>query len=173
MRLFHVSEESGIDTFIPRIPERNDLSKSKGLVWAINEQCLFTFLTPRECPRVAYYASKTTSQEDIAKYFSTPFHRCIAVEYGWFERTAKTTLYLYEFNLSNFYSQDTVAGYYVSEQAETPVNVTKIDDLFAALFERSVEVRLINNLWALGDAVQESTLNWGLFDMWNALPRPQ
>lgn len=34
MRLFHVSEEGNIDIFNPRIPEREDLDKSVGLVWA-------------------------------------------------------------------------------------------------------------------------------------------
>lgn len=55
MRLFHVSEESDIREFIPRIPDRDDLDKNVGLVWAINEKRLPNFLTPRNCPRVTYY----------------------------------------------------------------------------------------------------------------------
>lgn len=43
MRLFHVSEKDNIKIFNPRIPDRNDLDKSIGLVWAINEQCLPNF----------------------------------------------------------------------------------------------------------------------------------
>ena len=39
MRLFHVSEESDIKVFEPRIPTREDLDQNKGLVWAINETC--------------------------------------------------------------------------------------------------------------------------------------
>lgn len=38
MRFFHVSEESNMDIFNPRIPERDDLDKSVGLVWAIDEK---------------------------------------------------------------------------------------------------------------------------------------
>ena len=34
MRLFHVSEESGIRVFEPRIPLRKDLDQTVGLVWA-------------------------------------------------------------------------------------------------------------------------------------------
>lgn len=41
MRLFHVSEESNIQAFEPRIPTRDDLDKTVGLVWAIDEKgCL-------------------------------------------------------------------------------------------------------------------------------------
>lgn len=49
MRLFHVSEESDIQKFEPRIPSRNDLDKTVGLVWAIDEKRLPNFLTPRNC----------------------------------------------------------------------------------------------------------------------------
>ena len=52
MRLFHVSEENNIKIFHPRQPSRNDLDKSVGLIWAINETCLPNFLTRRDCSRV-------------------------------------------------------------------------------------------------------------------------
>lgn len=53
MRLFHVSEESNIEFFNPSIPTRTDLDNYIGFVWAINENCLPNFLTPRNCPRVS------------------------------------------------------------------------------------------------------------------------
>ncbi|MGE7948564.1 DUF6886 family protein [Lysinibacillus sp. NPDC093688] len=40
MRIFHVSEESDITVFHPRLPDRLDLDPEKGLVWAINDTCL-------------------------------------------------------------------------------------------------------------------------------------
>ena len=63
MRLFHVSEEDSIDIFNPRIPERNDVDKSVGLV-VINEQRLLNFLTPRNCPRITYHIGEKTSVKD-------------------------------------------------------------------------------------------------------------
>lgn len=69
MRLFHVSEEENIQLFEPRLPKRNDLDKSVGLVWAIDEARLPNFLTPRDCPRVAYHAGKNTSEADKKKFF--------------------------------------------------------------------------------------------------------
>lgn len=39
MRLFHVSEEANIEVFYPRTPNRNDLDKTAGLVWARTSCC--------------------------------------------------------------------------------------------------------------------------------------
>ena len=50
MRLFHVSEESGIKVFEPRIPLRKDLDQTVGLVWAIDERTGRDSLHPRGFP---------------------------------------------------------------------------------------------------------------------------
>ena len=171
MRLFHVSEEPHIIQFIPRTPLRNDIDKSKGLVWAIDEYHLPNFLTPRECPRVAYYASNETSEEDITRFFSSSCHHCITIEHAWYKRVRETTLYLYELDPANFYLQDKIGGYYVSEHLETPIRKIQIDDLFGELFKRNIEIRLLNNLWDFADAVKESTLNYSICDMALAQPR--
>jgi len=70
MRLFHVSEENNIKMFHPRQPSRNDLDKSIGLLWAINEISLPNFLTPRDCPRVTYHVGKNTELCHIQKHIS-------------------------------------------------------------------------------------------------------
>ena len=175
MRLFHVSEEPDIVEFVPRLRSkyRNE-DMEKGLVWALNERCLPNFLTPRDCPRVTYHARENTTGDDILKFFSSSSRHCVAVEHAWYERMAKARLFLYEFEPTNFYQQgpDDAAGYYVSEETEQYISVTKIDDLFGELFKRNIEVRILNNLWQLGEAVKESTLNWSLCRMINAQPKP-
>lgn len=171
MRLFHVSEESNITQFIPRTPTRDDLDKSKGLVWAINEKCLPNFFTPRDCPRVTYYSSVKTTEDDISRFFSSASRHCIAIEHAWFEIMQRTTLYLYEFDTANFYLQDEVAGYYVSEHIEVPVGKIKLDNLFGELFKRTIEIRLVDDLWLLADAVIKSTLDFSICDMAKAQPR--
>jgi len=171
MRLFHVSEESDIPQFIPRIPIRKDLDQSKGLVWAINEKCLPNFLTPRDCPRTTYHASAQTTSADIERFFSSTYHHCMIIEQAWYERMKKITLYVYEFDPTNFYMQDEAAGYYVSEQTEMPIGKIQIDNVFDELFKKKIEIRLINNLWQLADAVAKSTLNFSICDMANAQAR--
>jgi len=169
MRLLHVSEDPNIKKFIPRIPERRkEMDQSKGLVWALTQPALPNWLTPRDCPRVGYRINERTTPEDIAKFFSSPARHCVAIEYGWHAKMLNHTLYVYEFDPANFYPG---GGFYVSEQAETPIAVTKYENLYEELFKRNVEVRILDNLWELGEAVKESTLTWSLCKMANAKPK--
>ena len=170
MKLVHVSEESNIELFVPRIPNRKEMDQSKGLVWALTELQLNKFLTPRDCPRITYRATEMSTQEDIEKFFSSSSRYCLAIEHNWYERMAATTLYAYEFDPANFYF-DEAAGFYLSGQPERPLSVTKYDDLFGELFKRNIEVRILNNLWGLAEAVEKSSLHLSLCRMGYALPK--
>ena len=172
MRLFHVSEESDIEVFNPRIPTRNDLNKNVGLVWAIDEERLPNFLTPRDCPRVTYHIGKSTSDFDKNQFFtSSSVKHVIVIENNWFDRMKNTTLYLYEFDITDFELQDKIAGYYVSKTSQTPIAKHQVTDLFSELIKRNVEIRIVDNLWKIADEVKASTLNWSLCRMNNAKER--
>ena len=170
MRLFHVSEESNIEKFVPRIPYRKDVDQSKGLVWALTEAQLPNWGTPRDCPRVCYRATEESTRDDIVKFFSSSFRHCISIEYDWHQRMLDTILYIYEFDIANFYF-DERASFYVSDKTETPISVTKYENLYEELFKKKVEVRILDNLWELGEAVQQSSLAWSLCRMANAKPK--
>ncbi len=172
MRLFHVSEDGTIDKFIPRIPYRSDMDKSKGLVWALTEPPIPHWLTPRDCPRIGFRTKDDTAPEDIDRFFSSSSRHCVAIEHGWHKKMSQTTLYLYEFDPANFYWDD-IANFYVSDQTVTPIGMTKYDDLFEELFNRDIEVRILNNLWSLAEALQGSTLHVSLCRMGNAKPKPE
>ncbi len=166
MRLFHVSEDENIVVFHPRVPKRKDLNQKEGLVWAIDERRLPNFLTPRNCPRVTYYAGADTSSEDRKKYFSsTAESHVIVIENKWFEAMKNTALYLYEFDPEGFELQDEIAGYYIAKTTQVPIGKNRIDDLFAELFLRGVEVRIVDNLWDIYERVRKSTLNWSMCRM--------
>jgi hypothetical protein len=167
MRLFHVSEEPGIDKFVPRLPKRQDMDQSVGLVWALTEPALPNFLTPRDCPRVGYRVGEGTATDDIARFFSSSLRHCVAIEQGWHKRMLETTLYVYEFDPANFRPG---GGFYVSEQTETPITMAACPDLYAELFRRGAEVRLLDNLWPLANAVKDSSLMYSLCRMANAIP---
>ena len=126
---------------------------------------------PVPCQRVTFHAAGAATEADTARCFSGNRQHVVAIEHGWFRRMLHATIYLYEFGLAHFLLQDDIAGYYVSEHTEHPISVTAIDDLFGALAARDVEVRLLDTLWALGDSVQRSSLNWSLCRMGNAHPR--
>lgn len=172
MRLFHVSEESDIEVFEPRLPSRRDLDQSVGLVWAIDEDHLPSFLTPRDCPRVTYHISSNSSIEDRIRFFSssTTIH-AVVFESDWYYKIMNTVLYIYEFEPSDFTLLDPVAGYYVSQKTQRPVSKHIVNDLIGELLKRNIELRITDNLWDIADAVKQSSLNWSICRMKNALPR--
>ena len=172
MKLFHVSEEENIERFEPRRPTRQDLDQGVKLVWAINEARFVNFLTPRECPRVTFYAKHDSRVEDIEKFIGyTGVNSVIAIEYGWFNKMMETKLTIYEFDPTDFVLQDDVAGYYVSEKPQVPVGVTTVADLFAAIFDRNAELRVLPNLWRLCEAIKLSSLGYSMCRMKNATPQ--
>ena len=171
MRLFHVSEDPNITIFHPRLPRRNELDPNVGLVWSLTEPALPNWLFPRECPRVGYRVCENTTCEDKEKFFISARH-IVAIEHDWHERQLKAKLYVYEFDSTNFY-YDKAAGFYVSQKSETPNDMKTYNNLYAELFSRDTEVRLMNNLWALRDAIFASSMTlWSFCKMANAKPRP-
>ncbi|PFG13024.1 DUF6886 family protein [Bacillus sp. es.036] len=165
MRIFHVSEEDDIHEFQPRIPTRQDLDQSKGLVWAVNETCLPNFLTPRNCPRVCFHVGPNTSDADKQTYLSSSCQHAVVIENRWFETITKTKLYLNEFDPIHFKLQDDNAGYYVSDTAQVPIKKIKIDHPIQELFRRQVEVRFVDQLWDIHDEIQHTTFHWSMCRM--------
>ncbi|MBE6658193.1 MAG: hypothetical protein E7604_07095 [Ruminococcaceae bacterium] len=171
MRLFHASEEPDITVFHPRLPSRRDLDPTVGLVWAIDEEHLPNFLTPRDCPRVTFHIRPETTEDDRRRFFSSDTVRhAVIIEHDWFDRMRNTTLYLYEFDPTGFVMQDEVAGYYVSVTAQTLIARHVITDLPGALIARGVELRITDNLRRIAEDVKSSSLGWSLCRMANAKP---
>lgn len=79
-----------------------------------------------------------------------------------------TTLFLYEFDITDFELQNEIAGYYVSKTSQTPIAKQQVTDLFSELMQRNVEIRIVDNLWKIADEIKASTLNWSLCRMNNA-----
>jgi len=169
-RLFHISEEGGIEKFVPR-PSPSFFSAIKGdVVFAISGRLLHNYLLPRDCPRVTYYAGPATSPEDRQRFLgqSRATH-VVAIEAGWFPRVNATTLYCYEFGADHFMCVDEVAGYYISYEPETPVSRRRIDDVIGELLKGDVELRILPELWTLASGVKESSLSFSLIRMRNAV----
>ena len=115
MRLFHVSEQPDIAVFEPRIPARADLGRDIGLVWAIDEARLPNYLTPRNCPRVAYHLGAGTTEQDRRRFFTSANARhALVIEGRWLDRLRETTLYVYEFDPAGFTLQDETCLLYTS-----------------------------------------------------------
>lgn len=165
MRLFHVSEEPDISVFVPRPVTRRDLDPAAKYVWAIDEDHLPNFLTPRNCPRVCYRVNALTTANDAEKYIGTSAQHVVVIEAGWLERLKSTELYLYEFDPKDFTLQDSAAGYYVSTIVVRPIQKICVRDLPAEIRKRGVELRAVPNLHPIAGLIKKSTFDWSLCRM--------
>lgn len=164
--LFHISEESNITRFEPRASEYC----SDVVVWAIEGRRLCNYLVPRECPRVTYYAGNDSTAADVERLLgSSP--AVVAIETGWLERARSTRLYCYHMPPETFECLDACAGYFVSRVPVVPSRIEAFDEPLAELVKRGVELRVVPSLWPLRDTVVESTLQFSLIRMRNAVPR--
>jgi hypothetical protein len=168
-RLFHISEEPDIQLFEPR-PSRSHFDGINGeVVFAIADDLLHSYLSPRDCPRVTWYAGNKTTDADKERFMGdSAANYIIVVESGWYQRIKETTLYCYGLPADNFTQIDECAGYYISYHPVVPISVKPISDIMAELLNRNVELRFTPSLVQLSDVVSKSTLNFSLIRMRNA-----
>jgi hypothetical protein len=166
-RLFHVSETAGLTRFEPRMD-----AHGRAVVWAIGESRLHNYLLPRDCPRVTYYATATTSAADRARFFSaSTTESVIAIERGWLPALENSPLHVYEFAAAQFELEDAVAAYYVCTGPVAPIAHFEVPVPLRALLERPIELRVLSSLWPLRDVVVESSLGFSIIRLRNASAR--
>ncbi|MES2343758.1 MAG: hypothetical protein V4597_18985 [Pseudomonadota bacterium] len=152
MRLFHFSDDPGIECFEPRpvlVPSARPPGRdwlNGPLVWAIDETTQPLYFFPRDCPRILLWETPDTTPDDRERWFGASDARMIAhVEWAWFERLTRETLYRYELPSETF--EDLAdAGMWVSRQAVTPLAVETLSDLPAMMAAHGVELRLLESL---------------------------
>jgi 8-oxo-dGTP pyrophosphatase MutT (NUDIX family) len=161
--LIHVSEESDIKRFEPRPSEYT----AECVVWAIDPTRLCNYLVPRDCPRVTYYAGRTTSPADVERFLGSS-QAVVAVESDWWDRVLSCHLYCYYLPQETFQCIDECAGYFLSRDVVVPARVQLVNDPVTELLRLGTEVRFMPELWPLRDAVVASTLSYSLIRMRNA-----
>ncbi|MFB5760998.1 DUF6886 family protein [Paenibacillus medicaginis] len=159
MKLFHFSEESSIDVFVPRVKENR--RNMPPVVWAIDEAHEFTFFFPRECPRIVYRRTEYTSEADQIKFFGvSSVDIVVTVEKDWYERIRSTMIYRYRFPVESFELFDDNAGYYISPQTIIPLEVEPLDHLLGRLMQLPVEIRFTDSLVPLRNELVNSTVKY-------------
>jgi hypothetical protein len=166
--LFHMSEDPGIKRFEPRPPD----SGGDPVVWAIDADHLRNYLVPRDCPRVTYFAGSETTVADKERFLSGS-SAVVAIERDWYDRVRSCRLYCYHLPHETFECVDETAGYFVSRVSVAPIGMDAVTDPVQELLKGGVELRIIENLWPLRDAVVDSSLQFSIIRMRNALPRPK
>jgi hypothetical protein len=170
LELFHISEDPNLTHFEPRAANKGSGREGEHLVWAIEDRLLHNYLLPRDCPRVTFYASDSSTPEDIKKLMGqTNASFVVAIETAWFQRAVTTTLYKYTFDANTFELSDKTAGYYVSQIAVKPKSVMMIERPLGEMLKRNVELRVMPSLKKLQEAVVDSSLQFSCIRMRNAL----
>lgn len=170
MRLFHVSEDASIRRFEPRPVPSPDSGVVGDAVWAVAESHLPNYLLPRDCPRICFRAGPQTTEAD-ATHFLRGAERVVAFESAWLDQVRVATLAVYEMPDGAFEEALAEAGYWISRAPVTPLAAERVDDLLGALSYRGAEVRVLQDFWALRDAVVASSLQFSIIRTANARPR--
>lgn len=168
-RLFHVSEQAGIDVFVPRDPPNAKAGIDTPVVWAVDADHLANYLLPRDCPRVAFRVQAGTPDAERREFMGHGGANCVvAIEARWFGRAVRSALWLYQLPSDGFECADATAGYFVSPRTVRPVSSTRVDEPIERLLASGAELRVLPDLLALADAVAASSLAFSCIRMRNA-----
>ncbi len=176
MRLFHFSEDAGIQRFEPR-PVRQPAPRRPGqewlngpLVWAISEDHQRLYLFPRDCPRIVIWSGNDSSAADRDTWLCglEPGMQAVAyVERAWAERIATAHIHRYELPVESFESIED-AGMHVSRCTVQPFDLHRVPDLPQALHGAQTELRVVDSLLPLR-GVWESSLHASGIRLRNAI----
>lgn len=167
--LWHFSEKPDIREFVPRPTAGR--ADAEPLVWAIDDTHAPLYFFPRDCPRVAFWATGKTTLSDQERFLGlTAAKKVIAIEGAWLERMRDARLFRYALPDDTF-DQLYDIGMCVSRQTVTPVSVEPVEDLMTRLRDAKIELRVTPSLWPLHDALLDATLHFSMIRMRNAAPR--
>jgi hypothetical protein len=166
--LWHFSEDGGIERFVPHVAKTSE--RSEALVWAIDDWHAPMYFTPRDCPRVCFWAGARTSAEDRERWLAGSTPRFVMVmESGWLERLRSAKLFRYRMPEATFELVDATAGHHVSSVAVEPLGVEPVGDLLSAIAAAGVELRVAPRLGPLWLRITVSTLEFSGTRLRNAL----
>lgn len=170
--IFHVSEDGCIKTFQPRPSPSPFEGLSTDVVFGILAKLLHHYLLPRDCPRVAYYATTATTDADRQSFLPPQMDFVVYIEAYWLPIVMRTTLYCYEMDSRYFNLLDECAGYYIAYQEVRPIGVRRIDSILDEWAKWSnIALRIVPSLWNIAADVSRSSLNYSLIRMRNARPQ--
>lgn len=155
MKLYHFSEDPDIALFIPRPPEQRP--EVEPMVWTVDKERAWTYLFPRDCPRVLLWPTPETTDEDLRRWFGgNPETRIACIEWRWLEAMHTTSLFRYEMEPGHFHALEGDSWMLVSREPESPLAVEPVGDLLVALEHEAVELRMMPSLAPLFGAWEHS-----------------
>ena len=166
--LWHVSEDTSIERFEPRVSAT--VERDAPCVWAIDTRHLPMYWFPRDCPRGTFWATPETTAED-AQCLLGGAARVHAVEGAWLGRIRAARVVAYRLPEESFAPDPEVGGYWLSPTPVEPLELVELGDLVSSHVEADIELRIMENLWPLWDRVVASTVEFSGMRLRNARPR--
>jgi hypothetical protein len=154
-----MSEEDSIQRFEPRANPEHD--SDAALVWAIDSAHAPAYWFPRECPRGTFWAVTETSDEDVEHFLlGDRGLRVHLVQADWLEAVRSTRVIAYRLPTETFEPYGRAAGYWISSEPVTPIELVEVGDLLAKHAEAGIELRIVPKLWPIWQQVIDSTLEF-------------
>lgn len=173
--LYHYSEDPTIARFVPHVPATNpDVGAH---VWAIDAEHAPLYWFPRDCPRVTTWSTTEREQGRLRRQHATEARRVHWIERAWVERIDAATVYEYRFDPTPFRvatlptGEPMAPGYHVADHEVTPIDVRPIGSCRDRQAAAGVDLRTVDDLWPIIDAVVESGLPFSIVRKHNARPR--
>lgn len=168
--LFHYSEDPTITRFRPHVAATS--SESEPFVWAVDAAHAPSYWFPRDCPRACCWVGERLVSVAGAAVLGRPgARRSHAIEAAWVERVRACRLFVYELDPAPFEPRLADAGYWVARTGVVPIAVRPVGDLIAQHAEAGIELRVVQNLWPIFDAIMASGLEFSIIRKANAQPR--
>jgi hypothetical protein len=164
--LYHYSEEPDIRVFAPR-PSRLGFD----CVWTIDVENAPLYFFPRDCPRVAFWATEATTEADRARFLTgAGAERVVVIESGWLKKMRDTPLFAYTFDATPFVSYTHESpGTHLAMETVVPLSVASVGDLLEKITEAGWELRMMPRLKPLWEPLIASTLHFSGIRLRNAL----
>src|SRR5437764_15076904 len=131
--VYHFSEDPTIEVFVPRVAPTQQVDGD--YVWADAEETRPRYWFPRDCPRATWWRPDGTT-------------RVHAIQWDWFDRFVACELYAYRFDAAPF-RKNPEGGGWITTQTIEPLGVEAVGPLLNRHRDAGIELRLVNDLWAL------------------------
>ena len=152
----HYSEDPGIEVFIPHVPATNPGHAPR--VWTIEPAYAPLYWFPRDCPRVAVWAHDDAQREFLLQALGSTADRvqfARVADEAWIR---STTLCEYAFAADDFEALPDAEGHWVSAHSVEPAGRRMMGDLVETQAGAGVDLRLVENLAPVREAVLASGL---------------
>jgi hypothetical protein len=160
--LWHYSEDPAVERFVPHVPITNP--DQPPMVWTIDAAHAPLLWFPRDCPRITFWTEDDTPADRLGPTTASRVH---AMEAGWVERMRACRLFVYRFAVDGFAPWPDADGYWVSHEEQSALDIAPVGDLFERHRDRGIELRLLDDLRPLRDAVIESGYRFSMTRMRN------